>query len=611
MSKTENEKKIAVRFAGNEIVYLPESIANSNDNDLIKSSAIAERQKLGLPLSLQETQKTVETINPLLYGMEGVTGFNRPMASLLDIATSPIQYGIQAVRQGTINPQGGDFFKSGVPERGAFAGDDSLTKIIAGAGELTSMAMPSGVFTRAMANTLSQATRLSPNAFQRVLQEIGKTTPKQDVGFGFVSGAGGEAAVEASRAVGLEENEITRFAGQMLSPAALNVVAGKLINVAKNNIFKTSSPTLDDLRGLRTGLYATLDQAGIKQDGPSIKPFIASIDELMKKYTLDASGESVPRGILQGLKKQAEDGELTFSRIYEETKRLRSLDDSVSYNIAKALDEQLFNFKAIDEGVLKGQTFEEAFKAAKEAARREINANNMDTILQNLAIEDIAGSNYVNVLKSKLKPLVQKGQPQYNFLKPSERQIITDAIKGKGLNKILNAFSQVGFSSDDLIRSIFYTTLIGAVTGGVATQAGGSLALGGTIAAATFLGRGLGNAATNIVKKNAKLMESVLKAGPDGQRILEGYLKYTPKENRDPRDLAILFTNQKVDLRAIEDVATKSNSVFLKDSVGLAIGLDNVIKKEQSSTTPVAGETNIAGVTRPIPNRPDASFTVQ
>ena len=397
----------------------------------------------------------------------------------------------------------------------------------------------------------------------------------------------------------------------MLSPAALNVVAGKLINVAKNNIFKTSSPTLDDLRGLRTGLYATLDQAGIKQDGPSIKPFIASIDELMKKYTLDASGESVPRGILQGLKKQAEDGELTFSRIYEETKRLRSLDDSVSYNIAKALDEQLFNFKAIDEGVLKGQTFEEAFKAAKEAARREINANNMDTILQNLAIEDIAGSNYVNVLKSKLKPLVQKGQPQYNFLKPSERQIITDAIKGKGLNKILNAFSQVGFSSDDLIRSIFYTTLIGAVTGGVATQAGGSLALGGTIAAATFLGRGLGNAATNIVKKNAKLMESVLKAGPDGQRILEGYLKYTPKENRDPRDLAILFKNQKVDLRAIEDVATKSNSVFLKDSVGLAIGLDNVIKKEQSSTTPVAGETNIAGVTRPIPNRPNASFTVQ
>ena len=123
------------------------------------------------------------------------------------------------------------------------------------------------------------------------------------------------------------------------------------------------------------------------------------------------------------------------------------------------------------------------------------------------------------------------------------------------------------------------------------------MVLGGTIALGTLIGRGLGNAATKLVKSNARLMESILKAGTSGEKILEGYLKYVPKEKRDARDLAILFKNQRVDLRVIEDIADKSQSQFLKDSVGLAIGLDRVINLEQRMLEQQSGrETGAADV---------------
>lgn len=575
-------------------------------NDQTKKEAFIARERVRLnrpkPTSRSSDPRLITRQEPrpsglqqaANYGMEAVTSVNRPAAELLDVATAFVQYPVAAIRQGTPFPEGGGFFRSRVPEMGEFAGDTALTRIIAGAGELASMSIPTGMATRGISNLLVETTNVAPNALQRVIRELGRTTPKQDVLFGAASGAGGEAAVEASRMVGMDENEIVRFGGQLLTPVALNSLASNLIGLSRN-IYRSAAPTLEDLRGLRVGLYTVLDEAGIKQDGPNIKPFINGINEQIAKFTLDSSAESTKRGILEKLRKDAETGELTFSRIYEETKRLRMLKDEngnpdgVAQNLAFFLDEQLFQFKPLNPGALGKNTFEESIKAAKESARREINAKKMDVLLQNLDVEEMAGANYVNVLKNKLKPLIQKGQPEYKFLKDSERQLIQEAIKGKGVGKILNAFSQIGFNSDDLIRSIFYTTLVGAAAGGGATLAGGGMLLGGTIAAGTVLGRGLGSAATRIVKSNARLMESMLKAGTSGEKILEGYLKYVPQDQRDSRDLATLFVNQRVDLRAIEGIAEKSQSQFLKDSVGLAIGLDRVINLEQDMAEQLSG----------------------
>ena len=194
-------RKVGVRFAGNEIVYIDESIANSGDDDAILAAARAARREQNLPLSLQPT--TVARQQPTAgdYVMEAIAAVNRPSANLLDVLTSPIQLAERQVRpyaqamlgyrdmpssaQAAMRMTQGEqpFFSSLVGERGQFAGDGAISQIIQAAGELGSMSLPIGFATRATSNILAKASQFDQSVLQRVLAEMGRTTPMQDFAY--------------------------------------------------------------------------------------------------------------------------------------------------------------------------------------------------------------------------------------------------------------------------------------------------------------------------------------------------------------------------------------------------------------------------------------------
>lgn len=572
-------RKVGVRFAGNEIVYIDESIANSGDDDAILAAARAARREQNLPLSLQPT--TVARRQPTAgdYAMEAIAAVNRPSANLLDVLTSPIQYPIAAIQQGSLVPRGEGFFSSRVGERGQFAGDGAISQIIQAAGELGSMSLPMGFATRATSNILAKASQFDQSVLQRVLAEMGRTTPMQDFAYGAASGAGGEAAVQLVNATGFGNEEIARFGGQLLAPAALNGLANSLVGLSKQ--YFRAAPDVNTLYGTKTALYKVLDESGIKLDGPSIRPFMGAVDDLVNRYTLDGAGNSGPTTILKNLRKAAEDGELTYARLENDIRVLRGENSSIADQIAKELDDQLMNIVPLNPGVLNGKTFGEALAAAKEMHRRASNARSFQRTLQNVDKDEIAGKNYVETLKNALLPFVKEGTLENRFIKPSEAKIIEDAISGKGLSKILYAAAEVGFNSGDLLRSVMYGAIFGSAGASAGYAASGISGVGAGIVAGTMLASGLRSYATNVVKKNASLMQHMLRAGPDGEQILQGYLRYTPREQRDARELAGLFVNQRVDLRYVQEYADRNQSSFLKDSVALAIGLQEAIDEAQ------------------------------
>lgn len=572
-------RKVGVRFAGNEIVYIDESIANSGDDDAILAAARAARREQNLPLSLQPT--TVARRQPTAgdYAMEAIAAVNRPSANLLDVLTSPIQYPIAAIQQGSLVPRGEGFFSSRVGERGQFAGDGAISQIIQAAGELGSMSLPMGFATRATSNILAKASQFDQSVLQRVLAEMGRTTPMQDFAYGAASGAGGEAAVQLVNATGFGNEEIARFGGQLLAPAALNGLANSLVGLSKQ--YFRAAPDVNTLYGTKTALYKVLDESGIKLDGPSIRPFMGAVDDLVNRYTLDGAGNSGPTTILKNLRKAAEDGELTYARLENDIRVLRGENSSIADQIAKELDDQLMNIVPLNPGVLNGKTFGEALAAAKEMHRRASNARSFQRTLQNVDKDEIAGKNYVETLKNALLPFVKEGTLENRFIKPSEAKIIEDAISGKGLSKILYAAAEVGFNSGDLLRSVMYGAIFGSAGASAGYAASGISGVGAGIVAGTVLASGLRSYATNVVKKNASLMQHMLRAGPDGEQILQGYLRYTPREQRDARELAGLFVNQRVDLRYVQEYADRNQSSFLKDSVALAIGLQEAIDEAQ------------------------------
>ena len=90
------------------------------------------------------------------------------------------------------------------------------------------------------------------------------------------------------------------------------------------------------------------------------------------------------------------------------------------------------------------------------------------------------------------------------------------------------------------------------------------------------------------MKRDVKLMQSIVNAGEDYQKVFSAYIKNTPQENRDPRELASLFVKQKVLLPQASELGREGQNQFLKDSTALAIGIQNVLaedKPEQQAST--------------------------
>ena len=580
----ENASDIVTVIArGNFPVDVPKHIADNEE--ALKQYVAAERVRRNTPLP---DLPTISRARPSLIdrGMEAVTGVNRPLAELLDVATAPVQYPIAAIRQGTLSPEGGGFFRSRVPERGAFAGDDSTTRVIAAAGELATLSVPSGVFTRAVSNLARQASTLSPTAFQRVMQELGKTTAQQDVGFGLLSGAGGELAVES-----LGENDIIRLAGQVLAPAAWSATAARLLNYTKNNFLKDANPSIDELKGLKTTFFGMIDDSGARIDSPDIKPFIAKVDNIINQYTLDGAGNATTFNILNNLKTTAAEGELTFTRLLNDIKKLKTInyettEGKIAYNVAKELDQDVFNWNPIFPEKLKGQTVQEVVATARELTRREGNARILSDMLRSADLSVKKGEPIVKTLKNKIQNLIDPQNKAWTGnWSQREENLLESAMEGQGLSKLLNFVSGAGFNSNDLIRSLIYGAVFG---GGAILSGGGNTALTLGILSGTAFAKATSSLAASVMKRDVKLMQSIVNAGEDYQKVFSAYIKNTPQENRDPRELASLFVKQKVLLPQASELGREGQNQFLKDSTALAIGIQIVLaedKPEQQAST--------------------------
>ena len=94
---------------------------------------------------------------------------------------------------------------------GGVAKEGLARDIVSAAGEVVPAALASGGAFRQVAKALPQA--LAPSTTANVIKQLGSSTAAQDVGFGALSGAGGE--------VGRQENgQFGQLVGSILAPAS-------------------------------------------------------------------------------------------------------------------------------------------------------------------------------------------------------------------------------------------------------------------------------------------------------------------------------------------------------------------------------------------------------
>ena len=336
---------------------------------------------------------------------EGVSAFNRNMLGLADIATSPVQYPVEAIKQGTLSPQGQGFFSSLATEKGAFAGNDFLGNVAAGMGDMTAYMIPTGAGFRLTAKALTEIPTFNPSTLRSFLMEMGRVTPRTDVQVGLASGAGGSVLGQAAEDTNIPFTDIpleplARLTGEIISPVALSVAANKLLSVGRNYIIagaKAGSflpnkaiPSIEELRGVKNAQYQILEEAA-PFDGPSVTALKDDLLTFANKENINpATGQQFLDTKINQILKAADESRVSYSFLDDVISTLKaegSGTDAAAFKarqLAKVLDDRLLAAIAPSKNPAVGSVnMGEVLTQARALNRRLNNATVIENIFKN------------------------------------------------------------------------------------------------------------------------------------------------------------------------------------------------------------------------------------
>lgn len=513
--------------------------------------------------------------------MEAVAGFNRPMAAVADFAMTPVR----AVRQAVTGRD--TTLSSGVAQRGDFAGPGLATDTASATGEIASSAGIIGGVTRLTSRAIQEMTVYGESTIAKVLEQMGRTKPAQEIIAGGFSGAGGELSGEAAAAAfGEDYRQAGQIAGQLIAPTAWFAATDRIVAAVN-----AGAPSTDKIRGGARALYTMLEDAGLKANGPSQAMMRKQITDFIEEQGLSPATTTGPlKTKLTQLLKDVEDGNVTYKMLDEVHGVLNGLGKSgdtlgtQSASAARMLDDMIINMEVDDTAAIGGRSVKDVITEARGLWRRASVAQTMDETLEKALLStDASRGDFVKHYRRELAKLLSKTNKEGKYFTEAERAGIRQAVRGGSLERTLEAVSNaVGFNSNDLMRSV----VVSSVFGGAGFAAAGPTGAGLAIAGSTALAGALRLKANSLFKNNASYLRSIIKAGPNARDIAAAYRRYTPRDQRNAGDLASLFVSNGASVDVLRTQGPTTG--ILADAVFLAAGAENVMnsKREEEANQP-------------------------
>lgn len=520
--------------------------------------------------------------------MEGISGFNRAGLATADFLTSPLQ--------GLAQLGGFDlptFSDAGTP-RGAFAGQGLATDVASGAGELANLSASAGGVLRAASQSLDDVVRfIAPSSrdatVANVIRTLGNTSIADDLVLGGVSGAGGALGGEVAAAIGGEGARGTgELLGNVVSPAVWIGTTQSLIRVGKSLINNTTdvAPTAAQLKNASRLMYRKLDEAGVTTNGPSTTMMQGRIAAFVRDNNIStATGTGAVATRLRAIAKQADQGGVSYGFLDQAQTSLEKLAGTATdtpAKLARDASDMLGSFLAEASPNIpmaaQGLNADEVVNAAKSLWRRGSTAANIDKIIETSLIDaENTGGSYLKAFRKQLNDLRKPDSKEGRFLTTKEKGMIGEAIKGGKFENLMRLASNIGFNSNDLVRSVLVTSAIGAA----GAQAGGVAGSGAAILGATLVGEAATIIANNIFKRNATALRAYMRAGSNAEDITRLYMRTTPRAERDPAELTSLFLTNQVDLSALRQTGL-GKMPLVADSVAMGIVAQGIIREEEA-----------------------------
>lgn len=397
-------------------------------------------------------------------------------------------------------------------------------------------------------------------ALGEALQPVGEalTTAERFLGDETLRATGSPALATVAHTLPTAALELLGLKGAKRA-AAVKTPSQKLI---KKTLIE-SAPDVDKIKNASREIFKELDESGVSVKQPALKRLEAKLDAVARKEGIRERVTPEAFGAIQEVKKDIAAGKsISISQMDElRTVAKNSIVPTdanktrVGTRVVDEIDSFLDDIKSLDieEGAQVsagdiGKKYQAARKLWGRAKRSEMLTDAIEMGASRKAGVEKGIRNELNNLLNRRK--------SRKFLSAEDVKAIRKVTDGDFKQNFASLVGGMGLKLENS-PSIF-SSLVGG--GGVGALASTVPGLAGSVAPVAIGAITVGTIAKEVSKKivrnRASFLDSVARAGNNGERITQAYLKAVPKHQRRISDLSDLLLDPNIDLAGLEKMAS-------------------------------------------------------
>jgi len=479
---------------------------------------------------------------------EIAAGANRSVAGVLDFLGPDT---VNAVLNLTGSDKRVPTLSESIPGiEGGFVEPGLKKEVLGAVGEVGAAGVGIGSLLRTLAQKLPALAAGGESVGAGLLRQAGQTTAAADVGLSAAAGAGQEVGGEVGEAIGGETGrQVGEVVGGIATPLAVIPLAAAKNTASK--LLKQAAPSVDELKATASGIYKSLDESGVVVPEEAFTRLARDITTKLNKEGADINLTPETNAVIKRLS-----SEVGRDKTLTEIDTLRKVAQGAASSI-NANERRLGSIAVnkIDD-FLDTQAIGPEFKAARDLWGRAKKAELLDQAVVNA--QDQA-SGFENGLRTQFRQILKRiNTGKERGFSKQETEAIRKVVNGTKAGNVARFLGKFGILDGVTSRSL---TTLGGV--GLAGAAGGT----GAAAAVPIVGQLSGALSQRMTLNNARMANSIIRAGKNGTRIASAYVRNTPANQRNASELAELLLKNKV---SVDNINLKKSSPLLSDAAILA-----------------------------------------
>lgn len=326
---------------------------------------------------------------------------------------------------------------------------------------------------------------------------------------------------------------------------------------------KQAAPSSEALKTISRGIFKELDDSGVIIKPSSYQSAVDNIRLTAKKSGLSKRTTPAAMGAIEDLEDLV-GRKVPLTEINDLRESIGAVAASANKkeaNLGKLMINQIDDFlDNVDEGDLLTGNIPASEIAPKYKAARNLwgRASKSEVLQDAMQKAGRRASGLENGLRVEFDKIINSKRLS-KFFNEKELNIMDGLVKGDTLQNTAKLIGRFGFGEGRATNIVggFLASLAGTAAGGVP----------GSIAAVT-IGTAARKVAQTLTKNKAQFIDSVVRAGNNGEDITKAYLRTVPRSQRSVAQLSTLLSDPRTDISGL----INSSNKLIKEAAEVAAG---------------------------------------